>query len=481
MDEQDELNAKAASANNWDLPLSRRFRDNNISASRYSTKERPDWRRLEELLESQSLDVLILWETSRAWRKLYEWAALVELCAYSKTLIHITADNRTYDPNDDRDWVALMEDGLDSEKESRKIRKRVSRNMEASKRAGRPHSRPAYGYESRAVPKPDDPRQVEKTRVPVPEQAQIVVEVITRVASSHPLIAIARDLNERGVPSPSVAQGLTPHHRSKGPALWSPAMLRRICTNAVYIGKRAYEEDGKEVLVKGDWPAIVDEELFWKARNLLADPSRKTTRPGRAKYLLAFFGTCDVCGAYLARLGGREVNRYRCNGPKGCVTIRMDWTDMFIGHLVCQRLAKKDIFELLTKHDDTKKDLAIELEKLRASYQEALDMMESEEISLRAFSVKEKKLLPRIAELEETLRPVTIPKVLEDLTRDARGNLATIRTRWMALDIPAQRDVLRTLFKSIRIRKTKTLGQHKTDEQIEYMLRERIAFEWVNE
>ncbi|GLW07749.1 hypothetical protein Misp01_28790 [Microtetraspora sp. NBRC 13810] len=473
VEEQDELNSRAASTNGWDLSPDRMFRDNNISASRYSTKERPDWRRLEQTLESQVIDVLIVYETSRAWRKMHEWTALVELCAFNKARIHVTADNRTYDPNDDRAWTTLIEDGLDSEKESRKISKRVRRAMDANKQNGKPHSSPAYGY--RIELDPND--HTKKIRVPVPEQVPIVGEVIERVASSDPLIAIAKDLNSRGIPSPSVAQGLKPHPRSKGPALWSPAMLRRICKNPVYIGKR--EADG--ILVNGTWPAIVDEELFWKANNVLADPSRKTTKPGRVKYLLAFHGTCDVCGSYLARMGGREVNRYRCNGPKGCVTIRMDWVDLFIGELACHRLAKKDIYEILAKNDDNQKNLTTELESLRAEHKEALHLRAKKKISLIALSQEEERILPRVAELEAALRPVTLPKVLEDLMRDAKGDLATIRARWKALAIPAQRDVLRSLFKSISIRPTKTMGQHKTEAQIESMLRERIAHEWHNE
>ncbi|WP_248961281.1 recombinase family protein [Sphaerisporangium perillae] len=478
VEEQDNLNLQVAQRNDWDLPPNRMYRDNDISASRYSSKERADWTRLHNTLVNGEIDVLILYETSRAWRKVYEWVPLVELCAENKVLIHVTSDRRTYDPNDDRDWETLLEDGIDSEKESRKISKRVRRAMDANKEQGKPHATPAYGYEIQIDPA--DHRT--KIRVPVPEQAAIVKEVIRRVAQSDPITAIARDLNERGIPSPSVALGLNTEKRSKGKTpLWSPAMIRKMCKNVAYIGKREYVEDGRTIFADGTWEPIVDEELFWKARNLLSDPTRKTTKPGRNKYLLGFLGTCDVCGSYLARMGGRDPYRYRCNADKSCVTIRMDWTDMFIGELVCQRLAKKDIYELLTRQDDADKARVVELEALRADHTTALDLRAKGKLSLLALSQEEERLLPRIAELEQALRPVTIPKALEDLTRDAQGNLQTIRARWAALAIPAKRDVLRTLFKSISIKKTKTPGQHKTGEQVERMLIERVAFEWLNE
>lgn len=471
--EQDDLAIRAASTNGWDLPPSRMYRDNDLSASRYTTKERPDWTLLHKDLSTGTLDMLILWETSRAWRKLYEWAPLVELCADNKTLIHITADNRTYDANDDRDWAALMEDGLDSEKESRKIRKRVKRALDANRMNGKPHSPPAYGY--RIEVDPTDYRK--KIRVPVPEQVKNVIEVITQVGQSVPVAAVARSLNQEGIPSPSVAMGMaTP--RSKTTPLWTNAMVRKICTNFAYIGK--LECDG--VLVDGTWPAIVEEELFYKAYNLLKDPKRRTTKPGSSKHLLTFLAQCDICKDSIRRMGGKKPDLYKCGSPESCVTIRMEWVDLYIEELTCQRLAKNDVYDLLTNRDEKHKQLATDLEALRAEHQQALELRAKGKLSLIALSQEEGRIFPLISQLESQLRPVTIPRVLDDLTREANGNVAIIRKRWAALEIPAKRDAIKTLFKSITIGKVVTqVWRYTTEEQVERTLRERVSIEWANE
>jgi DNA invertase Pin-like site-specific DNA recombinase len=456
------------------------FRDNDLSASRNSTKVRPGWEAAEKLLYSGGVDVLIIWETSRAWRKLSEWILLVDACRDNNVLMHVTSHYRTYDPSIRRDRKTLIEEGVDSEDEAEKLAERVKRAFDANREQGKPHSRPPYGYEVQIDP--NNPRQT--IRVFVPEQAAIVREVIERVAKSHTLTAIRNDLNARGVPSPSVAQGhINPRSKGKIP-LWSSTAVRNICTNRAYIGRRAYidESSGREIVVPATWEAIIaDDKLFYQAYDLLNDPERKKTIPERGKYLLSFVAQCGVCGNHICRMSGKEnPMRYRCYSDRPCVTIRMDWLDLFVSELVCQRLAKKDVYELLTKLDDSKKTLSLELEALRVEHQGALDLRAKKKLSLVALSQEEERIFPRIAELEAGLRPVTVPRVVEDLAKDAKGNLGLLRARWNAQEIPAKKDVLRALFKSIKLHKSPILGR-VNERQLEGVLRERVKVKWVND
>uniref|UniRef100_UPI0018F32878 recombinase family protein n=1 Tax=Streptomyces sp. N35 TaxID=2795730 RepID=UPI0018F32878 len=56
------------------------FQDNDISASRYATKDRPEYQRLFEFLRGGAADVLVTWENSRAERKLDGYVDLRNLC-----------------------------------------------------------------------------------------------------------------------------------------------------------------------------------------------------------------------------------------------------------------------------------------------------------------------------------------------------------------------------------------------------------------
>src|SRR5690606_30104745 len=57
------------------------FRDDGISASRYAKgKERPGWQETVNLIEAGEVDVLWLWELSRATRDRVAYAALLAAC-----------------------------------------------------------------------------------------------------------------------------------------------------------------------------------------------------------------------------------------------------------------------------------------------------------------------------------------------------------------------------------------------------------------
>lgn len=67
-----------------------------------------------------------------------------------------------------------------------------------------------------------------------------------------------------------------------------------------------------EVLGKGEWPAILDEDTFYGVRAVLSDPARhKACRPRR--YMLSGIASCDICASRL--FGVTEKGKgslYRC-------------------------------------------------------------------------------------------------------------------------------------------------------------------------
>ncbi|RQW90644.1 recombinase family protein [Micromonospora sp. II] len=62
------------------------FRDN-VGASRHSRGERPDYEAMTTYITGNSPDVLLLWEVSRAGRKLRTWLNTVDLCKTTGTQI----------------------------------------------------------------------------------------------------------------------------------------------------------------------------------------------------------------------------------------------------------------------------------------------------------------------------------------------------------------------------------------------------------
>ncbi|MGH3528719.1 MAG: recombinase family protein, partial [Pseudonocardiaceae bacterium] len=113
LEEQHADHAQVATEHGWTLGES--YRDESVSASRYSRKTRDDFARLVADLENGQFgaQVLMIWESSRGSRRVGEWVKLLELCEQRSVSIHVVTHHRTYDPANGRDRRSLLEDAVD--------------------------------------------------------------------------------------------------------------------------------------------------------------------------------------------------------------------------------------------------------------------------------------------------------------------------------------------------------------------------------
>jgi site-specific DNA recombinase len=83
------------------------YRDESVSASRYSRKARGGFEALIQDLEHGRFgaQVLMIWESSRGSCRVGEWVSLLELCEQRSVNIFVTTHGRVYDPGNGRDRV----------------------------------------------------------------------------------------------------------------------------------------------------------------------------------------------------------------------------------------------------------------------------------------------------------------------------------------------------------------------------------------
>ena len=128
--------------------------------------------------------------------------------------------------------------------------------------------------------------------------------------------------------------------------------------NPAYIGKRVFRG---EIVGDGIWPALVDEEVYWACVRLLDDPSRTTTRAGRAVHLLSYIVHCGVCGGPIS-LG--KVNRHGWTGDvysclkKRCAAVKAEYLDEYVQRAVVAWMSRKDIHELLASQTGGDEEVA---------------------------------------------------------------------------------------------------------------------------
>ncbi len=292
--------------------------DNDVSASRYSRKARPAWKALTERLEQGGIDVLLVWEPSRATRDRRVWAALAALC--EEQGVRFGCNGRLYDLHDPDDAFSLDLFFALAVRESGTTRKRVQRSTRAAASQGRPHGKVPYGYRREYREGRDGPELV--AQVVHVEQAAVIREAARRVMAGEALYAVANDLNERGIPAPRGAR-------------WDPTQIRRLCVSPTYIAKRIYKG---QVVGDGQWPAILDECTYYACVTRLTDPRRRSNEGRGAKHLLSGLARCAVCGGPLVVQKNRGFLAYLCREGFH-VSRKEEHVDDFVSAVIVGRLS----------------------------------------------------------------------------------------------------------------------------------------------
>jgi site-specific DNA recombinase len=437
--DQGRLNVAEINRNGW--AESATFTDNDRSASRHATKERPQFELLMDAIRASKFDVLVVWEISRNQRDLAVYVQIRDLCT-EVGLNFWLVGGVLYDLRDKNDRMMLGFQAVQAEWLADSIRDNVLRGIVGAAEAGRPHGKVTYGYRriyhtrTRALERqePDiEIRQATAVDGTVSEytHASVVREIFDKVTGGTPLITIEDDLNERGVPSP------------EGTA-WRRGVIRKMALNPAYIGKRVLRG---EVVGDGMWDGLVDEDVYWAAVRLLKDPSRTTTRPGRAIHLLSYVVLCAVCGGpthrhTIKRRGVISV-QYSCV-KKRCASAPMALMDEYVQRVVVAWLSRPDIYEILTAQTATDADVAharAVADRLRGDLEDWRKLAEAGEVTPISFARAEKGLLAQIAEHDARAAEAGIPPVL-------RGRIgAEAVAAWAELgdEVAVKRDIIRTV------------------------------------
>lgn len=388
--------------------------DDDRSASRFATKERPGWAQVLRTLQAGDANAVIIWATNRGSRELHDWSGFLNECRSAGALIHVVSHERTYDPTHLMDWKMLATDGIAAVYESEEKSMAIRRGVRGAALRGMPYAAVPTGYKKAVDPETGD-RIGWKVDL---EYSSVVREIIGRVAKHEAIQAIARDLTERGIPAP------------RGGRRWDQQSIRQIVTNVAYTGY-LIAPGGERV--RGQWEPLVDETTWNAAQAVMAN--RTGPRPGKSIHLLSNLATCRECGADATTWNDNGRRLYKCKG-KGCFYISEEWLDEFVADVICARLARPDARDLFKPDDDRSALLRNSIESLRAQ----LDEWASADITARAYVIKEAKLLPQIERAERELESLTVPPALQDILA-----ADDVRQAWDGYGVPARRAIIMTL------------------------------------
>lgn len=334
--------------------------DNDRSASRFATKDRPEYQRLQQILVKG--DVLVTWEASRAQRDLKAYVALRDLCAQRGVIWSYSG--RCYDLSRSDDRLATGLDALLSENEADKTRDRIMRAHRANLDAGRPHGKCPYGY--RIVRDPDTGRPT--ARVLDEVEAPIIQNAAHRVLAGESLRSVVARLNAD----------------SDGKQ-WRPNNLRRILSSPVYAGYRTHRG---EVVREGTWEPLFTADEHERLIALFA--GRVASRGTAPRHLLSGIAQCGVCdGPLHVRSSG-----YSCE--RGHVARKEAKVDDAVTKVIVALLSSAENLAKLTAPVPVPTSPTEDVAALQAQLDAAADRHVAGKLSLDMLARLEARILPRI-------------------------------------------------------------------------------------
>lgn len=386
---------KLAAERGWEV--GEEFVDNDLSAFR--AKRRPEWDRLLQALEDETVNALIAYHPDRTYRRTADLEQLIDVVERTGAEI-ATVKAGDIDLATATGRMAARIVAAVSRHESERIGERVSRAKRERAAQGRPPGggKRAFGW------------KVDKLALE-PREARALRTVALRVAAGKSIGEQVRWLNDRG------------HLTTEGRP-WTVGVLRRALENPRIAGLRSYHGD---IMGPAAWEPIVDEET-WRRIVLFCEPRKG--RPRGEQTLLSALIACPKCGRRLYITAGQ----YRCapGTRQGCggSSIQQTHADAAVIAAVEAELMQASTSDWVTDRptpDLAEEAAAIEQRRIALTRRWAAGTITDAE-----YDAGRQVLTDRLEHLEA---PVEIPRI----------DLATLRAAWSTADIPERRAVIEAI------------------------------------
>jgi len=425
--------------------------DNGISASRHGKKKRPGWEQVKAALATGTVDILLMWEASRAQRNLTAYTELRDLC--TKYGVKLAYSGTVYDLSDRSDRFRTGMDALVAENEAEQTRERVMRAMRENADQGRPHGRIPFGYRREYLDKELVGQFIRE------DQACLIREAASRVLAAESSRSIANDWNARGIPTPSDPAWNPGATRESSQWGWQLGQIRRILVNPAVNGQRVHQG---EPVGPGNWEAILDDVTFTKLQAHFSDKGRNTIRQRITTKLLTGVARCGICGGPLAyrpekaytpknAVEGKVRNIYACRYG-GHVYRDMVKLDDYVETFLLEKLKNSEI-GLPDESDASILEARTQVNALRKKLEEALAGYHAGVVTLTLLGRIESETMAQIKAIERTIKVASIPTSAIDLVASDDPE-----TYWDGLTTEQRREILRATVEVVVYRTIKPRG-----------------------
>ncbi|MBT0995494.1 recombinase family protein [Cellulomonas sp. DKR-3] len=432
--------------------------DDDRSASTRAKREREGWQEVVDRIAAGDVDVLLMWEWSRATRDLAVYVALEKILRERRVLLAYQGD--TYDLTKAGDRRRVASDSVEAQYEADRTSERALRAKLHDAEHGRPSGPVPWGY--RRIY--DDRRGWLLGQEPDPETGPLVRELADRFLAGESLSQLALDMHRRGIAMPKPPRDPS---RSRG---WTAATVGQVLRSPSIAGLRQHTRDGVRQFYDASWDGIISLDERRRILDILADPSRVLHRGVQPVHLLSHIAVCARCGSPVRFANQRPRNgsairypAYQCDAA-GCrgVYIQAPPVDDLVTQAVIGTLTNPASIVALrgsTRSSELDRAAArVRVTELEARLESLAEAFADGTTDAAAYKLAAGKVRDRLAEARAQV-PV----------RRASGSPALrladaddVAAAWSTLPLEDQRAVVKGLF-VVRLHPARVKGQRRWD------------------
>ncbi len=464
------------------------FQDEGYSGS---ILERPGLERLRDLASESQIETVLIYSPDRLSRK-YAYQVLLteEFSRYGTDVIFIKSPKATTP----EEQLLLQFQGMIAEYERAQIIERTRRGKKHRAKMGSINvlSGAPYGY-----------LYVKKTEYAsayykiIEEEAEIVKKVYNLyIEDGLSIGAIVRWLNDHGIPTRkrisqwerSTVWGMLRNPAYKGTACFGKTKIterKRITRPLRQKGGFSSRCSAFQARPKSEWieipvPAIIEEQIFFRAEEKLEENKRYSKKRTKVPSLLQGILVCNQCGYAYYRTSTttskRKIYYYRCLGSddyrytngRVCQTkpIRQDYLDGVIWNQIIDLLKNPSLIrseikrriQTIQASDPTKQRKEVlhkkikktekTIEKLLDAYQE--DLLQLDELRSRMPDLRKREKSLR-SEFKSIDSLYTDQQAILKLTENTESFLLKLRKTSDTITVTERQKILRLLVKDILI------------------------------
>jgi DNA invertase Pin-like site-specific DNA recombinase len=423
--EQQERDCRAL-ADRLSLTVREVYVDNDVSASGYTRKRRPEYERMLRDLEASPAAILAM-HPDRMYRRMRDLDALVEVVEKLGVPIH-TVHGGDVDLTTASGRTTARLVGVIAQGETERMSERRKARKQAQRLAGEYHGGPRpFGFEKDGVTMRLD-------------EAERIQQAVTDLLAGRTLYSLTREWNEAGV---------RPSGAPFGPIQPYPWTARQVSRVLVRARNAALIEHDGQIIGNAVWPAIISEDELRAVRAVLRNPARKISPGPARKHLLSGYLRCGVCGGpmIVSYSGGERARAvYRCvpgHGP-GHASRTVTHLDEYVTRMVLAYLSRPENVVPPPAEDTT---LArTRLAAITAELDDLAELVGQGKISARQMAIASAPLEAEAQKLRE--------RIDASLMADALGAFQGAEDPaeiWEQLDLDRRRNVIQRLVASITV------------------------------